>query len=74
MYFNLAPYPFLSADEAAEFAHAYWQVIKTVWIAMAIAALTILVLAGAFSGSLQMIQWCHAELSPIACSMYLTGF
>ena len=72
MYY-LPPIAFTSADEAAEFLHAYWQVIKFAWMMAALVALTLIVLAGVSAGWLRMITWCNVELSPVACSLYLAG-
>lgn len=73
MYTMPIPIAFTSAEDAAEFAEAHWQIVKIVWGSMAIIALLFLALAGVFSGWLQMIAWCNVELHPVACSLYLAG-
>ncbi len=73
MYNLPVPLTFTSAEDAAEFAEAHWQVVKIVWARIAVIALVFIVLAAVFAGTLQMMAWCNVELSPIVCSLYLAG-
>ncbi len=74
MYDTLLPYVYLSAENRAQIAEAEWRALKLLLAALAILAVTVLALAAMSAGWLRMIAWCQAELSPIACSMYLAGF
>ena len=73
MYNSPIPITFTSAEDAAEFAEAHWQVAKIVGATIAVVALVFIVLAAVFAGTLHMIAWCNAEANPVVCSLYLAG-
>lgn len=69
----MMPYAHLSAEEAAQFNEACLKVILPFWALMIAVALALVALAASSAGWLRMIEWCSKTLSPISCSLYLSG-
>ena len=72
--YQMTPVYFRSDGDIDRYTDVLVKAVLLVAATIAVVALALLIMAGIYMGWLRFINWCNAELSTFACSLYLAGF